>query len=211
MTNHFLLNSLNHITFTPQTQYMHRLAIFASGEGTNAQEFIDYFKNRKDVAITLIVCNKKEAGVVKRAMNAGIETLIVDRDSFYNGTNVLNEIKQKADFIVLAGFLWMIPENIIKAFAGKMVNIHPALLPNYGGKGMYGMKVHEAVIANKEKESGITIHYVNENYDEGEIIFQAKCPVEATDTAEMLAKKVHELEYKFYPKEVEKLLLKNIS
>jgi len=190
---------------------MHRLAIFASGEGTNAQEFIDYFKEREDISISLIVCNKKEAGVVKRANDAGIETLIVDKESFYNGNQVVDEIKAKADFIVLAGFLWMIPLNIIQAFEGRMVNIHPALLPNYGGKGMYGMKVHEAVIANKEKESGITIHYVNEKYDEGKIIFQAKCNIGATDTAEALAKKVHELEYKFYPKEVEKLLLKNIS
>lgn len=190
---------------------MHRIAIFASGEGTNAQEFIDYYKGRKDVAITLIVCNKKEAGVVKRAQDAGIETLIVDRESFYTGNKVLDEIKAKADFIVLAGFLWMIPLNIIKAFAGKMVNIHPALLPKYGGKGMYGNKVHEAVIASGETESGITIHYVNEKYDEGEIIFQAKCSVEPSDTAEMLAKKVHELEYRYYPIEVDKLLRENIS
>lgn len=190
---------------------MQRIAIFASGEGTNAQKFIDYFKGRSDIVISLIVCNKKEAGVVRRANEAGIETLIVDRDSFYTGTKVLEEIQQKADFIVLAGFLWMIPPTICEAFAGKMVNIHPALLPNYGGKGMYGAKVHEAVIANKEKESGITIHYVNDKYDEGQIIFQAKCPIEAADTPETLAKKVHELEYKFYPATVEKVLLGNIS
>jgi phosphoribosylglycinamide formyltransferase-1 len=190
---------------------MHRLAIFASGEGTNAQNFIGYFKSREDIVISLIVCNKKEAGVVNKAKEAGIETLIVDKDTFYNGDKILEEIKQKADFIVLAGFLWMIPDNIIRAFPGKMVNIHPALLPNYGGKGMYGLKVHEAVIANREHESGITIHYVNEKYDDGKIIFQAKCLVEASDTPESLAKKIHELEYKFYPEIVEKLLLGNIS
>jgi phosphoribosylglycinamide formyltransferase-1 len=190
---------------------MHRIAIFASGEGTNTQNFIDYFKNSKDITISLIVCNKREAGVVSRALEAGIPFLIVDKDTFYNANTVLEELKKKADFIVLAGFLWMVPDTISKAFAGKMVNIHPALLPNYGGKGMYGAKVHEAVIASREMESGITIHYVNEKYDEGKIIFQAKCPVEASDTPETLAKKVHGLEYKYYPGIVEKLLLGNIS
>jgi phosphoribosylglycinamide formyltransferase 1 len=190
---------------------MHRIAIFASGEGTNAQNFIDYYKGKKDISISLIVCNKREAGVVNRATEAGIPVLIVDKDTFYNTDKVLDELKQKADFIVLAGFLWMVPNNIIKTYSGKMVNIHPALLPNYGGKGMYGMKVHEAVIANKEQQSGITIHYVNEKYDEGKIIFQAKCLVDAADTPETLAKKVHELEYKFYPIIIEKLLLGNIS
>jgi|SRR6185312_4257430 len=190
---------------------MHRIAIFASGEGTNARNFVEYFKDSKDIRIALIVSNKKEAGVVQMAHEAGIEILIVDRDSFYTGNKVVDELQQKADFIVLAGFLWMIPDNICKAFAGKMVNIHPALLPNYGGKGMYGSKVHEAVITNKEKESGITIHYVNDKYDEGKIIFQAKCAVESSNTPEILAQKIHELEYRFYPQVVEKLLLGNIS
>src|ERR1700722_16656621 len=160
---------------------MHRIAIFASGEGTNAQNFIDYYKGRKDIFISLIVSNKREAGVVNRAIEADIPFLIVDKDTFYNTDKVLDELKQKADFIVLAGFLWMVPNNIIKAFEGRMVNIHPALLPSYGGKGMYGIKVHEAVIANKEKESGISIHYVNEKYDEGKVIFRAKCLVDAAD------------------------------
>jgi phosphoribosylglycinamide formyltransferase 1 len=190
---------------------MYRLAIFASGEGTNAQNFIDYFKNSKDIIVSLIVCNKIEAGVVSKAREAGIPTLIVNNDTLYNSDIVLKELVDKVDFIVLAGFLWMIPENIIKTFAGKMVNIHPALLPKYGGLGMYGKRVHEAVIANKEKESGITIHYVNYKYDDGKIIFQVKCPVEATDTPETLSKKVHELEYKFYPKIIDKLILGNIS
>ena len=190
---------------------MYRLAIFASGEGTNAQKFIDWYKKRNDICISLIVCNKKEAGVVSRAKEAGIPFLIVDKETFYKGDVILNELLERVDFIVLAGFLWMVPENIIKAFAGKIVNIHPALLPKYGGKGMYGLKIHEAVIANREKESGITIHYVNDKYDEGKIIFQAKCPVEVTDTSESLGNKVHELEYKFYPMIVDKLLLENIS
>lgn len=186
---------------------MHRIAIFASGEGTNARNFVEYFKHSKDIRIALIVSNKREAGVVQMAKDAGIEVLIVDKESFYTSDKVVDELRQKADFIVLAGFLWMIPDNICMAFAGKMVNIHPALLPNYGGKGMYGANVHEAVIANKEKESGITIHYVNDRYDEGKVIFQAKCKVEASDTPQSLAQKIHELEYKFYPSIVEKLLL----
>ena len=194
-----------------QNAYMHRLAIFASGEGTNAQKFIEYFKGRDDIIISVIVCNKSEAGVINKAKDAGIPSLIVNRETFYNTDKVLEELTKKADFIVLAGFLWMVPGNIIKAFGGKMVNIHPALLPKYGGKGMYGAKVHEAVIANRERESGITIHYVNEKYDDGKIIFQAKCPVEATDTPESLAKKIHELEYNFYPMIVDKLLHENIS
>lgn len=190
---------------------MHRLAIFASGEGTNAQNFIDYYKDRSDIKVSVIVCNNKEAGVIKRAKEAGIPFIIVSKESFYNSDLVLNELREKADFIVLAGFLWMIPENIIKAYQGKMVNIHPALLPKYGGKGMYGKKVHEAVIANGELASGITIHYVNEKYDEGEIIFQEKCLVEAFDTPETLAAKIHKLEYMFYPLIVEILLLGNKS
>jgi len=190
---------------------MHRLAIFASGEGRNTQRFIDYFKDNKDVVIELVISNNKDAGVIKRAEDAGIPVLIIERGSFYNTTEVLNLLKEKIDFIVLAGFLWMIPDNILKTFAGKIVNIHPSLLPKYGGKGMYGMKVHEAVIANKEKESGITIHYVNEKYDEGEIISQAKCPVEVTDTPETLAKRIHGLEYVFYPAAVDRLLNGNIS
>ena len=194
-----------------QNQYMYRLAIFASGEGSNAQKFIEYFKGRSDIGISLIVCNRKEAGVINKAKEGGIQFIIVDKDTFYNTDSVLNELKKEADFIVLAGFLWMVPDNITKAFAGKMVNIHPALLPKYGGKGMYGAKVHEAVIANKEKESGITIHYVNDKYDEGKIIFQAKCVVDGADTPDSLAKKIHELEYKFYPLIVDKLLHENIS
>jgi phosphoribosylglycinamide formyltransferase 1 len=206
-----IINSLKQITFTPLNRFMFRLAIFASGEGTNAQKFIDYYKNRKDISVSLIVSNRREAGVVNRAKENDISCLIVDKETLYNNDKVLNELKEKADFIILAGFLRMVPDNIINAFKGKIVNIHPALLPDYGGKGMYGARVHEAVIANKEVESGITIHYVTDKYDEGEIIFQAKCPVEAIDTAESLAKKVHELEYKFYPVIVDKLLLENIS
>jgi len=190
---------------------MHRIGIFASGEGTNAQRFMDYFRNSKDIAISLIITNNAKANVVERARKMSIPYLVINRDDFYNSDKVVNELKSKIDFIVLAGFMWMVPENLIKAFHNRMVNVHPALLPAYGGKGMYGIHVHEAVVKNKEKKSGITIHYVNENYDEGKIIFQQECLVDSNDTPEILAQKIHQLEYEYYPKAVEKLLLGNIS
>jgi len=190
---------------------MVRIGIFASGEGTNAQRFMEYFKGHKSVAISLIVTNNAKARVIERAKAMNVPSIVIDRDAFYNSNSVVEELKKKIDFIVLAGFMWMVPENLIKAFHNKMVNVHPALLPAYGGKGMYGMHVHEAVIKNREKKSGITIHYVNEHYDEGEIIFQKECTIAATDTAETLAKKVHQLEYEYYPPTVEKLLVGNMS
>jgi phosphoribosylglycinamide formyltransferase-1 len=190
---------------------MIRLAIFASGEGTNAQSFIDFFKEKPDIRITLVASNNPSAPVLQRAAKAGIEQLVIGREGFYKSDKYVEKIKEKADFIILAGFMWKVPENLIGAFKGKMVNIHPALLPKYGGKGMYGIHVHEAVIANKEKESGITIHFVNENYDEGRIIFQAKCEVKPSDTPAELANRIHELEHRYYPATVEKLLLGNIS
>jgi len=190
---------------------MIRIGIFASGEGTNAQRFIDYFKNSKKVRISLVVTNNAKAKVIERAQKAGIPFMLIERESFYNSNRVVEELKAKIDFIVLAGFMWMVPENLIKAFHNKMVNVHPALLPAYGGKGMYGMHVHEAVIKNKEKSSGITIHFVNEHYDEGKIIFQQQCMVNTDDTPQSLAEKIHKLEYEYYPQIVEKLLLGNIS
>jgi phosphoribosylglycinamide formyltransferase-1 len=190
---------------------MYRIGIFASGEGTNAQRFMDYFKGSKNIAISLVITNNAKAKVIERAKKANIPVMVIDRATFYNTDKVVEELKKKVDFIVLAGFMWMVPENLIKAFHDKMVNVHPALLPSYGGKGMYGMHVHEAVIANKEKKSGITIHFVNENYDEGKIIFQHECVVDTSDDPESLAGKIHELEYEYYPKTVEKLLLGNIS
>jgi len=190
---------------------MIRLAIFASGEGTNAQRFIEYYKSRQDVNISLIVTGNPNAKVIKRAVDMGIPYLVIEKNAFYNTGDVVAILKQKADFIVLAGFMWMVPVNLIKAFPNKMVNIHPALLPKYGGKGMYGLNVHRAVIANKEKRSGITIHFVNENYDEGKIIYQAECKVEEMDTPETLANRIHALEHEYYPVIVERLLLGNIS
>lgn len=190
---------------------MYRIAIFASGEGTNAQRFIDYFKDNKNIQISLIVTNSAKAKVIERAKKSNVPYILIDREKFYKTDKVVKELEQKADFIVLAGFMWMVPENVIKAFHNRMVNIHPALLPLYGGKGMYGDYVHEAVLRNKDKKSGITIHLVNEKYDDGKVVFQQECDVDEKDTVQTLAQKIHKLEYEYYPQIVEKLLLKNIS
>lgn len=184
------------------------IAIFASGEGTNAQHIIDYFKHSNSAQVLLIVSNKSNANVLNRAKLAGIKISILDKNDFYEGDSIIQKLKGlDIDLIVLAGFLWMIPENLIKAFPNKIVNIHPALLPKFGGKGMYGMKVHDAVIESKEKKSGISIHFVNEHYDEGKIISQHECKLSENETAESLAKKIHQLEHTNYAKEIEKLLL----
>lgn len=187
---------------------MKQIAIFASGEGTNTQHIMDHFKG-SNVVIKLLLCNKPEANVLKRAENAGIPVLMVDKDSFYNGDRVLKRLlAEKPDLIVCAGFLWKIPENILKAFPDKVINIHPALLPKFGGKGMYGMHVHKAVLEAGEQESGITIHYLNGQYDEGEIILQKKCEIQKGETPESLANKIHELEHTWYPKTIQSLLIK---
>ncbi len=184
------------------------IAIFASGAGSNAQKIIEYFQAKKDtVKIALIVCNKERAGVLELAQTHGIETMIIGKDSFLSEETYIDELKKRSiDFIVLAGFLWKIPASLIKSYPNKIVNIHPALLPKYGGKGMYGLKVHEAVIAAGEKESGITIHYVDELYDHGNIIFQAACSVTEGETANSLAQKIHVLEHEHYPKVIENVL-----
>lgn len=186
------------------------IAIFASGEGTNAQRIIDYFKNSEKVKVALVVSNKDTANVLNRAKAASIETYLLNRADFVEKDTTIQFLKSKnIDLIVLAGFLWMIPENLVKAFPNKIINIHPALLPKFGGKGMYGMNVHRAVIEAKEKQSGISIHFVNEHYDEGEIISQHTCIVSENDTPESLAIKIHELEYEFFPKAIEKVLSAN--
>jgi phosphoribosylglycinamide formyltransferase-1 len=188
---------------------MKKIAVFASGSGSNAQNIAEYFKNSGEIIIDCILSNKSDAFVLERAKNFGIDTLTFSYADFYESKNVLHFLHLRGvDFIVLAGFLWLIPSYLIEAFPKKIVNIHPALLPKFGGKGMYGMKVHEAVINSKETESGITIHYVNEKYDEGNIIFQAKCPVEKNDTPGIVADKVHALEYEYFPKIIEELLIK---
>ncbi len=183
------------------------VAIFASGEGTNAQTIIDYFKSSDRIKIALVVSNKSTANVLNRAKNNSIPTLVIDRNSFYESNAVVEQLKEaNIDLVVLAGFLWMIPENLIKAFPDKIINIHPALLPKFGGKGMFGINVHNAVIDAKEKESGITIHFVNEKYDEGKIIAQYKCEILESESPESLAMKIHELEYNHFPKAIENLL-----
>ncbi|MFC2129456.1 phosphoribosylglycinamide formyltransferase [Bacteroidota bacterium] len=188
------------------------MAVFASGSGTNAENIIRFFRPNNKIDIKLIVSNKPDAKVLERAENHNVDHFVFTREQFYQSDYVVQQLQHfKIDFIVLAGFLWLIPENLIKAYPDKIVNIHPALLPKYGGKGMYGSRVHESVIANKEKESGITIHYVNERYDEGNIIYQATCPVEEEDTPDSLAAKIHELEYAYYPKVIEELLNMTMS
>lgn len=182
---------------------MKKLAIFASGKGSNAEKIIQ--RSREHVA--LIVSNVAGAGVVEIAKKYNIPFLIIDRKMFADEGRMLNELKKfNIDFIVLAGFLWMIPEYFLKHFHNRIINLHPALLPKYGGKGMYGMNVHKAVLEAGEKESGITIHYINERYDEGEIIFQAKCEIEPGESPETLAQKIHFLEHKYFPMIVERLI-----
>ncbi len=187
---------------------MRNIAIFASGSGTNAENIIEYFSNKKSGKVTLILSNRREAFVLKRAAAHNINAVFFDHNDFYASGKVLDLlISSKIDFIVLAGFLWLIPENILKEFEGRIINIHPALLPGYGGKGMFGEKVHQAVIGNHESESGITIHYVNRFYDEGNIIFQTRCKVEPSDTPDSLASRIHALEYEYYPKVIEDLII----
>lgn len=187
---------------------MRRIAIFASGSGTNAENIIKYFSTRDTAKVVLVLSNNREAYVIQRAEALNVKTHFFDRNDFYLSSRVHDILTEYAiDFIVLAGFLWLVPESIICTYEGRIVNIHPALLPRYGGKGMYGDKVHEAVIRNGDRESGITIHFVNKRYDEGSIIFQAKCSVEPSDTPVVLAARVHELEYRYFPEVIERLLL----
>jgi phosphoribosylglycinamide formyltransferase 1 len=188
---------------------MRNIAIFASGAGTNAENIITYFSNRNTAQVSLVLSNKRQALVLKRAEAHNIRTVFFEHKEFYVTGKVLRYLTlYKIDFIVLAGFLWLVPENIIDHFPGRIINIHPALLPLYGGKGMYGDVVHKAVIANHDTESGISIHYVNKLYDKGDIIFQARCSIEAGETPESLAAKVHSLEYLHYPKIIEDLVVK---
>ena len=183
---------------------MKRIAVFASGSGTNAENLINYFSNQKRATVSLVLTNKPDAYVLERVRKHSVETGIFDRNDFYDSSNVLDLLKkEKIDFIVLAGFLWLVPGDLIEYYRGRIVNIHPALLPDYGGKGMYGSKVHEAVIKNGETKSGITIHLVNEVYDAGDIIFQASCDIDPNESPESLAQKIHQLEYRYFPEVVE--------
>ena len=184
-----------------------RIVIFASGSGTNAENLITFFENRKSATVIQVLTNNPQAKVLDRAKKLKVSALSFNRVAFTKTDDVLNILKaSQPDLIVLAGFLWMFPKHILKEFPNKVINIHPALLPKCGGKGMYGMNVHNAVVNNNEIETGITIHYVNEHYDEGAIIFQAKCDVLKTDSAQDVADKIHTLEMSHFPKVVEKML-----
>jgi len=184
-----------------------KIAIFASGNGTNAQRIIEYFNQSDQAEVGIILTNNPAAYVIQRAGFFQIPVFVFDKEDFYTTGKVMNTLLEKEpDLIVLAGFLWLIPKEIIKCYPNRIVNIHPALLPGYGGKGMYGANVHRAVIAAGEKESGITIHYVNEKYDEGSIIFQAKCTIDTDETPDSLAVKIHQLEYNYFPVIIENLI-----
>lgn len=187
---------------------MVRIALFASGSGTNVEHIYQTFKGHPELKVSMVVCNKPDAYVATRARNLRIPLTLVSRRSLYDGNSLRYVLQQEGiDFIVLAGFLWLVPADIIAAYPGKIINIHPALLPKYGGKGMYGDKVHAAVLAAGDKESGITIHQVNEQYDEGDVLAQYRCKVYPIDTVESLAQRIHSLEYEHYPAVIEAVAL----
>ncbi|MCY2686421.1 phosphoribosylglycinamide formyltransferase [Salinimicrobium sp. TH3] len=184
-----------------------KIVIFASGNGSNAENIIKYFLKKGTAEVVAVFSNNRTAKVLRRAHDLEVKALHFDREALYESDDVLNLLKDmKPDLVVLAGFLWMFPKKIIKRFPNKVINIHPALLPKYGGKGMYGMNVHKAILEQKEVETGISIHYVNDKYDEGELIFQTTTAIEAKDTVEDIAEKIHQLEYEYFPKVIEKLL-----
>jgi formyltetrahydrofolate-dependent phosphoribosylglycinamide formyltransferase len=194
-------------SYRENTEPTTRLAVFASGAGSNAQKIIDHFRTHSTIKVALIVCNKPGAGVLSIAEREQIPSLLIEKEQFFRGNGYVDELKAyHIDFIVLAGFLWKIPTRLIAAYPLRMINIHPALLPGYGGKGMYGRFVHEAVIAAKDAESGISIHYVDEIYDHGGLIFQSRCTIEPHDTPDSLAQKIHALEHAHYPLIIEKVV-----
>ncbi len=183
------------------------LAIFASGSGTNARRLMEHFAAHPDIRVGVLVSNKPGAGALRHADELGVPTLVIDRKSFYETESLLADLDlYHVRYIVLAGFLWLAPAYLVRAYPNRIVNIHPALLPRHGGKGMYGMRVHQAVQEAGDPETGITIHYVNERYDDGAIIFQASCPVLPTDTPDDIARRVQILEHQHYPKVVEQLI-----
>jgi phosphoribosylglycinamide formyltransferase-1 len=187
---------------------MKRIAIFASGSGTNAENIITYFQKNTKAKVVLVLSNNPKALVLERASKLGVQNGVFNKQQLNDSKWAIENLKN-LDLIVLAGFLWKFPEHLLENYKNKVVNVHPALLPKYGGKGMYGMHVHNAVVENKEVESGITIHYVNEHYDEGAIIFQAKCAVNNTDTPSDVAAKIHQLEMTHFPEVVQQILSEN--
>jgi len=182
---------------------MKKIVIFASGSGTNAANIIKYFQKTKTALVAKVLCNNEQAKVFERCKKLNTNCLHLKKEELFSSEEFLSTLKKEADYIILAGFLLKIPEKLVKAFPNKIINIHPALLPKYGGKGMYGMNVHKAVKENNETETGITIHFVNENYDEGAIIFQAKTKLETTDSPDRIAEKIHELEQRYFPRIIE--------
>jgi len=187
---------------------MRNIAIFASGSGSNAQRIIEYFKDHPSISVQLVLTNKSDAYVLQRAANNKIPSIVFNKEQFYQNDDVLNILIQyKVDFLILAGFLWLMPVKMIEKFDRRVINIHPALLPKYGGKGMFGILVHKAVVENKERETGITIHYVNKEYDKGDIIFQAKCKINPEDSPDDVANKIHELEYQHFPVVIERIIM----
>jgi phosphoribosylglycinamide formyltransferase-1 len=186
---------------------MKRIAIFASGSGSNAENIVKYFQKVPNITVVHVFSNNKNAYVLERMRHLGVLSTVFTRDDFYKSTKIVDLlIENQVDLVVLAGFLWLVPTHLIQAFPQRIINIHPALLPKYGGKGMYGHHVHEAVVKNGETQSGISIHLVNDRYDEGDILFQATCDLNAKDTPEMVAQKVHELEYIHFPKVIHEFL-----
>lgn len=185
---------------------MKRLSVFVSGGGTNLQRIAEYFAENPDVVIANVICNNPKAYAIERAKNLGIPCRIIKKSEFSSADFSRELLDEGIDLVVLAGFLWLVPQHLIDAFPNKIINIHPALLPKFGGKGFYGEHVHEAVVAAKEEFSGITIHYVNEHYDSGDIIFQAKVALDDDETPDSLAAKIHKLEYQHYPEVIEGLL-----
>jgi len=188
---------------------MKRIVIFASGSGSNAENIIKHFQDSSLARVTNVLSNNEYAKVFDRCKRLKIPAKHFNKQDFIKEDTILKFLLKEADYIILAGFLWKVPSKIVDAFPNKIINVHPALLPKYGGKGMYGMHVHKAVKENKEVESGITIHYVNEHYDEGNIIFQAKTILSKEDSPETIAEKIHELEYAFFPKVIENVILDN--
>lgn len=187
-----------------------RIAIFSSGSGSNAQKIIEHFQKHPLIDVEVLMSNNPKAYALDRAKALGIPSRVFNRDEFYKTTAIVDELKQlDISWIVLAGFLWLVPEQLVNAFPDRIINIHPALLPKYGGKGMYGMHVHKAVIDAGDKESGISIHFVNPIYDEGKLVFQASCEVDKNDTPEQVSKKVQELEHRHFPKIIEKLIIES--
>lgn len=183
------------------------IAIFASGSGSNTEKIIEYFKDRDDVHISAVYTNNRTAGVLKKAKNRNVDTVVFDRSDFYNSELIINDLQRRqVKLIILAGFLWLIPESLIDAFPDRIINIHPALLPNYGGKGMYGIHVHRAVSQAGESETGITVHFVNKEYDKGRIISQIRCPVIPNESPNVIAAKVLKVEHLYYPQIIDQLL-----